>query len=396
VQGALRREGDTDYVVDMSPIFMDGVIVGGISVVKDVTEIQRLSTSLARFQRNNKQLLSSIRGINASKYTFDDIIHQSAVMARTVEQARAMALSRADIMITGESGTGKEVFAQAIHNTGPRRPFPFLALNCATLAPNVIESELFGYVEGAFTGARRGGRAGFFEVADGGTLFLDEVTELSLGAQAKLLRALQEKTIRRVGDTSERDTDVRVISAGNRNIREMVSRKRFRTDLFYRLNALHLSLPPLRERGEDVHLVAVYFLSKLVGRPMEQVSLSPAVREAFSRQPWPGNIRELRNIVEYAVHMGAKNRIEPAHLPDAFSVNTPGDPLDAPARTSASDVAETTTLTEAVAGVEKESLSRKLRAHGRSLAAKKIIAAELGISLTTLYAKLRKYGLRPE
>jgi transcriptional regulator with PAS, ATPase and Fis domain len=380
----------------MSPIFMDGVIVGGISVVKDVTEIQRLSTSLARFQRNNKQLLSSIRGINASKHTFDDIIHQSAVMARTVEQARAMALSRADIMITGESGTGKEVFAQAIHNTGPRRHFPFLALNCATLAPNVIESELFGYVEGAFTGARRGGRAGFFEVADGGTLFLDEVTELSLGAQAKLLRALQEKTIRRVGDTNERDTDVRVISAGNRNIREMVSRKRFRTDLFYRLNALHLSLPPLRERDGDVHLVAVYFLSKLVGRPMEQLSLSPAVMEAFSRQPWPGNIRELRNIVEYAVHMGAKNRIEPAHLPEAFSVNAPGEPLDAPARTSASDAAGTRTLTEAVAGVEKESLSRKLRAHGRSLAAKKIIAAELGISLTTLYAKLRKYGLRLE
>jgi transcriptional regulator with PAS, ATPase and Fis domain len=394
VQGALRREGDTDYVVDMSPIFMDGVIVGGISVVKDVTEIQRLSASLARFQRNNKQLLNSIRGFNAAKYTFDDIVHRSAVMTRTVEQARAMALSRADILITGESGTGKELFAQAIHNTGPRRPFPFIALNCATLAPNVIESELFGYVEGAFTGALRGGRAGFFEAADGGTLFLDEVTELPVGAQAKLLRALQEKTIRRVGDTNERDTDVRVITAGNGNIREMVARERFRTDLFYRLNALHLSLPPLRERGDDMLLVAEFFLSRLAGLPMEQVSLSAAVMEVFSRHAWPGNIRELRNIVEYAVHMGAKNRIGMAHIPEAFFMHTPGYPVGAPEQAIAPGVAEKTTLAEAAAGIEKAMLDRHLSARGRSLAAKKIIAAELGISLTTLYAKLRKYSLR--
>lgn len=394
VEGALRREGDTEYVVDMSPIFMDGVIVGGISVVKDVTEIHRLSAELTKFRRNNKQLWSSIRRFNAARHTFDDIIHQSDAMVRAVAQARAMALSRSDIMITGESGTGKEVFAQAIHNASTRRPFPFLALNCATLAPNVIESELFGYVEGAFTGARRGGKAGFFEMADGGTLFLDEVTELPLNAQAKLLRVLQEKTIRRVGDTSERDTDVRVITASNRNIHEFVNKKRFRLDLFYRLNALHLALPPLRERGDDVSLVARFFLAKLAGIPEEKASISPAVTGAFAKHAWPGNIRELRNIVEYAVHMGAKSCIEECHIPAAFSAGQSEPQICMGLRENLVPLdGGNSTLAESVNAVEREILRRKLRAHGETLTAKKIIAGELGISLTTLYAKISKYEL---
>lgn len=395
VEGALRNEGDIQYVVDMSPIFINGDIVGGISVVKDVTEIQRLSEDLSRFQRSNKQLKSSIRTINAAKYTFEDIVYQSSVMMEVVEQARAMALSRSDVMITGESGTGKEVFAQAIHNASPRKRYPFIALNCATLAPNVIESELFGYVDGAFTGAQRGGKAGFFEVADGGTLFLDEITELPMNAQAKFLRVLQEKTIRRVGDTSERDTDVRVITASNRNIHDIVVKNRFRTDLFYRLNTLHLHLPPLRARGDDITLVTRFFLGRLAGVSLEKVSISPAVAKVFAQHAWPGNVRELRNIVEYAVHMGARTQVDESHIPASFAsgLSTQSPHTPTPASNDILSGIGSKTLNQAVMAFEEEIIARKLKSHGESLAAKKNIAKELGISLTTLYTKINKYGL---
>ncbi|MDR3073310.1 MAG: sigma 54-interacting transcriptional regulator [Deltaproteobacteria bacterium] len=394
VEGALRREGDTEYVVDMSPIIMNGAIVGGISVVKDLTEVQRLAAEAARFQRSNKQLWSSIRQINAAKHTFDDIVHQSPLMADVVASARSMALSRSAVMIMGESGTGKEVFAQAIHNASLRKQSPFLALNCASLTPTVIESELFGYVDGAFTGAQRGGKAGFFEVADGGTLFLDEVTELPLSAQAKLLRVLQEKTIRRVGDTNERDADVRVIAASNRNLQEAVAGKRFRADLFYRLNVLPLHLPPLRERGNDVSLLARFFLGRLLGLQPGKVDISPAVTEAFTRHVWPGNVRELRNVMEYAVHMGVKTTLEERHIPASFQAAAPAAAESSPSRGEAAPgCGENASLADILGAVERDVLSRKLSARGQNLAAKKIIARELGISLTTLYAKLGKYQL---
>lgn len=394
MEGAYRREGAVEYVVDMSPIISDGQIVGGISVVKDVTEVKRLAEELERFQNSNKQLRSSIRRINTARYTFDDILFGSRVMEQITGRAKAMAVSSADVLITGESGTGKEVFAQAIHNASSRSRGPFLALNCATLSPSVIESELFGYGDGAFTGAKRGGKAGFFEVAEGGTLFLDEVTELPLNAQAKLLRVLQERTVRRVGETDEIPMDVRVITASNRNITDLVSRGLFRNDLFYRLNTLYLDLPPLRDRGQDALVLALFFFRNFTGMRADKGSLANSVIAAFLQYPWPGNIRELRNIVEYAVHMGAKEYLEGKHLPQHIFTHprkewvSPGSVED-----GAVPLEENMTLARVAMHAERHAIAAKLREHGVDLAAKKRIAEELGVSLTTLYAKISKYGL---
>ena len=392
VEGAYRREGDVDYVVDMSPIYHDGQIVGGISVVKDMTEVQRLSKELARFQRSNKQLRSSLRQINTARYTFADIVGESPAMKQVLLRAKSMAASSVDILITGESGTGKEVFAQAMHNASPRSRGPFLALNCATLSPNFIESELFGYADGAFTGARRGGKEGFFEVADGGTLFLDEVTELSMEAQAKLLRVLQEKAVRRVGETNEIPMDVRVIAASNRNMPELVSKGLFRGDLFFRINTLHLEVPPLRDRADDIPLLAHFFARQIFTQPEAEIFFAPAALAALCHYPWPGNVRELRNAIEYAAHMGSGDCIVPAQLPvNIFSLPFGPEKESAMLRAGVPAVYEQQSLAAIVAEAEKSAILAKLRQHGESLPAKKLIAAELGISLTTLYAKISKY-----
>lgn len=394
VEGAYRREGEVEYVVDMSPIKNGETIVGGISVVKDVTEIKRLAAELERIQNSNKQLRSSIRRINTARYTFDDIVYESRAMGQIVNRAKAMAVSGADVLITGESGTGKEVFAQAVHNASPRSRGPFLALNCATLSPSVIESELFGYGDGAFTGAKRGGKAGFFEVAEGGTLFLDEITELPLNAQAKLLRVLQERTVRRVGETGEIPMDVRVITASNRNIVDLVSKGLFRNDLFYRLNTLYLDLPPLRDRGQDVLALALFFFRKFAGLGPDKGSLANGVVAAFLQYPWPGNIRELRNMVEYAVHMGAKEYIENKHLPQHIFANPhKGWIAQAVVEDECDTVEKNVSLSKVVMQAERDAIAAKLREYGVDLESKKRIAKDLCVSLTTLYTKLNKYNL---
>ena len=384
VEGAYRREGDVEYVVDMSPMYHDGQIIGGISVVKDVTEVQRLSVELARFQRSNKQLRSKLRSINTAQYTFNDIVGESTAIQQLVRKAKSMATGTVDILISGESGTGKEVFAQAVHNASPRARGPFLALNCATLAPNFIESELFGYGEGAFTGAKRGGKEGFFEVADGGTLFLDEVTELSVESQAKLLRVLQERTVRRMGETNETPMNVRVVAASNRNMSKLVHEGLFRSDLYYRLNALQIEIPPLRERREDILPLAVFFASRIWRMPENTIRFDPDAALALKRYSWPGNVRELRNAIEYAAHMEAGGHVVPASLPaNIFSL------ADTPARTNYKGLS----LEEITAQAEKEAITAMLQEYGETLAAKKTIAAELDISLTTLYTKINKYRL---
>ncbi len=318
------------------------------------------------------------------------IIGQSTSLAEVFRTLTKVAPTDSTVLVTGESGTGKEVFAQAMHNASPRSRGPFLALNCATLAPNFIESELFGYADGAFTGAKRGGKEGFFEVADGGTLFLDEVTELSTEAQAKLLRVLQEKAVRRVGETDEIPMDVRVIAASNRNMREMVDKGLFRSDLFYRLNALHLEVPPLRDRRDDIPLLARFFARRIWKQPEEDAVFDPAALAALCRYPWPGNVRELRNAVEYASHMGSGSRIVPSSLPaNIFSLPEGASPAER--RMDLFDA--TRSLDEIVAQAEKTAICAKLRERGEDLAAKKAIAAELGISLTTLYAKISKHGI---
>ena len=250
---------------------------------------------------------------HAAKYTFDNIIGVSPAIERVREIAGKMAGTKASILITGESGTGKELFAQAIHNASGRRNGPFIALNCGALPENLLESELFGYVDGAFTGARKGGKLGLFEFAHQGTLFLDEVEGMSPMLQVKLLRVIQEHEVMRLGDTRLISIDVRIIAATNRNLEQLVLKGEFREDLYYRLNTLPINLPPLRERPEDI-IPLVEMFSRENGSVFE---LSPAVRQALKNHYWRGNVRELKNCAHYFSFLD-KAVLEYEDLPPGF------------------------------------------------------------------------------
>ena len=232
---------------------------------------------------------------HTARYTFDDIISISPAMERIKKIAEKMAATRSSVLITGESGTGKELFAQAIHNASERKNEPFIALNCAALPENLLESELFGYEDGAFTGARKGGKPGLFESADKGTLFLDEVEGMSPMLQAKLLRVIQEQEVMRVGASQLISIDVRILAATNRDLEELVNEGNFREDLYYRLNTLPVNIPPLRERREDILPLMYHFMKK----NNASYHLSQQVCQILKEHPFRGNIRELRNYAEY-------------------------------------------------------------------------------------------------
>ena len=245
-----------------------------------------------------------------SKYVFDDIIGQSDIMLRTKQIAARMARTESAILLTGESGTGKELFAHSIHNASRRRDMPFVAINCAALSESLLESELFGYDEGAFTGAKKGGKLGLFEYAHRGTLFLDEIEGMSQTLQVKLLRVLQEKEFMRVGGNRIIPTDVRIIAASNEDILELVHQGAFRKDLYYRLNTLPIAIPPLRDRGEDLFLIARHLMEK----NGVCFTFSPQAQAVLRAYPWEGNVRELANLVEYLSMLG-KDQVEAEDLP---------------------------------------------------------------------------------
>ncbi|MDR3542190.1 MAG: sigma-54-dependent Fis family transcriptional regulator [Desulfosporosinus sp.] len=244
--------------------------------------------------------------------------HSSATL-RTLERASKVAMTHSSVLIHGESGTGKEIIARTIHQLSPRSDGPFVALNCASLSSSLVESELFGYVEGAFTGARRGGKPGKFELANKGTIFLDEIGDMPLNVQIALLRVLQEKEVSRVGDTKAVKVDVRVLAASHKDLSVLVATDKFRLDLFYRLKVVTLELPPLRERTEDIHDLVPYFIRKACasfGSPI--LGIQPEVYDYLLAQPWPGNVRELENCIESMVALAEGPVITVADLPDEF------------------------------------------------------------------------------
>ncbi|CAH2214589.1 sigma-54 interaction domain-containing protein [Tepidibacter aestuarii] len=247
---------------------------------------------------------------HVSKYTFDDIIGISEEINNTKEIAKRMAKSNSSILIIGETGTGKELFAQAVHNESYRKEGPFVAINCGAFQESLLQSELFGYEEGSFTGAKKGGKLGLFEIAHNGTLFLDEIGEMDLNLQAKLLRVIQEKQVRRLGSDRLIDIDVRIIAATNRELKELVKEKKFRKDLYFRLNVLPLDIKPLRQRKEDIILI----LENIKKSLKSKFSLSNEVEKIFLNYNWEGNVRELKNIIEYLANLDEKI-IQFHHLP---------------------------------------------------------------------------------
>ena len=324
---------------------------------------------------------------------FESLIGNSPELRRVIAQAQRVARSNSTVLILGESGTGKELLARAIHQASERRNHPLIAINCAAIPDNLLESELFGYEEGAFTGARRGGKLGKFELAHKGTIFLDEVADLPLSLQPKLLRVLQERQFERVGGTRPISVDVRVIAATNDDLGRRVEEGRFRSDLYYRLNVIPLSLPPLRARGDDVIVLAEHLVDKyrqLLHSPVK--SLSPAARQILSNHPWPGNVRELENAIEYALNMAAEPEIAPDDLPPnlrKYHQASPDASILPPLATG-------TRLEDALAAYESDILRRALAKYGNTAEAKVKIADALSISVATLYRKLAKHGLGAE
>ncbi len=316
------------------------------------------------------------------RYTIDNIIGNSPQMKELKKLIRKVARGPSSILITGDSGTGKELVAQALHTLSTRRNCPFIKVNCAALPKNLLESELFGYREGAFTGARKGGQKGKFQLAHGGTIFLDEIGDMPLSMQAKLLRVLQEREIERLGDNKIIPIDVRVIASTNQNIIKMVSQGTFRKDLYYRLNVINLTLPPLRERPEDLHLLVHHFITKFNAEfGLEIAGITDEVRNLFETYEWPGNIRELENMMERAFNLVEGNYIEIKHLPHYMQ------------NTRFQEKKTTTTsnnLPALIEQVEKKALARALINNNGNKAR---AAQELGISRAWLYKKLKHYNI---
>ncbi|MFZ5942682.1 MAG: sigma 54-interacting transcriptional regulator [Bacillota bacterium] len=302
INGEIRVIHNITYICDLTPIRLNNENLGAIISFKELSELQDLEHNVRRklYQKGH-----------IARYKFEDIIRSdNSLLERVIEKARFYAEVDSTILIQGESGTGKEMFVQSIHNASSRNGKPFVAVNCTVIPENLLESELFGYADGAFTGAKKGGKPGLFELAHGGTLFLDEIGEISEQVQARLLRVLEEKQIMRVGDDKVIPINVRIICATNKNLKDMVIKGVFREDLYYRINILRLELPPLRERREDIGKLTNNFI-QLYGSKLRKTNLE-LDNEGMSlliNYDWPGNIRELKNIVERLVIVSNKEII---------------------------------------------------------------------------------------
>jgi PAS domain S-box-containing protein len=377
--GIKRKVNDVEYIADISPILVKDKVIGAISVVRDITEVVALSNKLRDYTHRVLELRNKVREIHRAHYRFEDIISRSKEMEKTKDRARRVAASDMPVLVLGESGSGKELFAHAIHNAGLRSNSPFVPVNCAAFSPQLLSSELFGYEEGAFTGALKGGKLGLFEIANGGTLFLDEIGDMEYELQSKLLRVLETGEFMRIGGTKPIKVDVRIISATNREIEKLIHEKRFREDLFYRLNVISLEIPPLRMRVQDISPLVEYYLDRLSVRLKKRYTASDKTLNILNQYHYPGNVRELFNIIEFAVSACEAQEIMPNDLPILSKVR----PQSALNRA----------LSDSTRSSEKEAITEVLKNFGRSVDGKRKAAAQLGISLATLYNKIRQYNI---
>ena len=322
------------------------------------------------------------RSALSAKYSWDDIVGSGPAIAKAVARGQAAARRNAPVFLNGESGTGKELFAQAIHNASARCHGPFVAINCSALPDSLADSMLFGYIDGTFTGARKGGQAGVFEQADGGTLLLDEITEVNVDIQAKLLRVIQEREVCRIGSVKPLPIDVRIVVTSNRDLYRRMREGLFREDLYYRLNVIDIHLPPLRERREDIPAIVdsiVAGLAHSIGHSIREIR--PDAMQWLTAQPWPGNVRELRNVLERAVSLAEGEVLYLHHFDRGDSAP------EAPAVAAPAVIG--THLSDRVAHLEEASILDALR---RNAGHRGKTAEELGISVTTLWRRMRRIG----
>lgn len=378
ILGAKRIVDDVTYVVNMVPIFSGGEVVGGVSVLNEIGDIVKLTEQLNASNLKIKKLEKHVKRLGNARYKFDDIVSDSDLSKESKALAKKVAQTTSNVLIFGESGTGKELYAQAIHNASDRKDAPFVAINCAMFDHQLLESELFGYEEGAFTGAKKGGKLGLFEIAEGGTLFLDEISEMSYGLQARLLRVLQERIMRRIGGVEEIAIDVRIISATNKDLEHMVHEHTFRKDLYYRLSVFPIRLAPLRHRKEDILPLATSFLEEMSNRLGHRISLSKEARDIFLSYDWHGNVREIRNTIEFAGNLLEGYEITAEHLPAKIQKEAVKQKLMA-----------IKPLSEHIKALETREIEKALATFGDTLEGKKKAAEALGISLATLYNKMK-------
>ncbi len=373
--GPAKRE----VIVSVAPIFIDGAIRGSVGTIHDISEIMALTEELAHARKLIRRL--------EARYTWDDIVGSSVALNIAKEHAMRAAETPATVLLRGESGTGKELFAHAIHNASRRSRGQFVRVNCAALPEQLLESELFGYEEGAFTGASKGGKRGLFEEASRGTIFLDEIGDITAPLQKKLLRVLQEKEIMKVGSTAPISVDVRVIAATNAKLEQKIKEGSFREDLYYRLNVLPIQIPPLRSIKEDISQIANHLLVRLnqdYGRQVERIT--DEAMDTLRQYQWPGNVRELESIIGRAmINMKpAEKTIEVTHLP-LFECESIGQII------LASSAGPIRPLDQVVAEAEKAAIERALH---ETRGNREQAAQLLETAVRNLYYKIKKYGIK--
>lgn len=364
----------SDGIFNITPLMRNGTVSAVIFHFTALPHLEQMEEQI--------RIESYIKGHKA-KYTFQNLIGKSGAIQRAIKNAELFAKYDSNILLIGETGTGKEIFSQSIHNSSRRSGQPFVALNCGALPPNLLESELFGYVEGAFTGASRKGKKGLFEIANQGTIFLDEISEMDANGQLRLLRVLEEREVMRIGSDSVIPVNVRVIAACNKDLAKLVKNGSFREDLFYRLNVLTIQIPALRERGNDVFLLAEYYLDIYSQKYQKTVQLSSASASMLTSYPWPGNVRQLRNFCERLVIVADDYQLSPEFIKDqlqqAYQFYDHTDDMDTAVLPALS-----------LPGSERDNILLALR---QTKGNRQQTASLLNISTSTLWRKMKKYGI---
>ncbi|WP_246476527.1 sigma 54-interacting transcriptional regulator [Salicibibacter cibi] len=379
-----RLQGQ-ELVVHRLPIWKNGQVIGavGILVYEGISEIRQVLQRMERLQTTDKQSEKQMsrEPLAQGPTHFDDIIGESPGISKAKKIGRKASKAKATVLITGESGVGKEPFARAIHEDGSRSSGPFVAVNCAAIPENLLESELFGYMQGAFTGTRNNGKPGKVELASGGTLFLDEIGDMPHTTQAKILRVLQEKEVDRVGGTTPIPVDFRLIAATNKDLKKQMEEDKFREDLFYRLHVMPLHIPPLRDRKQDIPLIIADRLPKLSEEnETQETTIEKEVLERMFQYDWPGNVRELLNVLEQMFHLCEDDHIRLEDLPDGFNEQT--------------QVTESLSEWQERKQKQEEKFERKQieKVLGEVDGNKSKAAKRLGISRATLYNKLSRFS----
>jgi PAS domain S-box-containing protein len=380
-----QTKNGRSIMVTGSPVFNEqGEIVRVVTNVRDISEIYELRQELIKAQEMEKLYYQQL-GSEWSKGKDKGPVAVSTVMKNIFALASKVSSVDATVLILGDSGVGKEVVAKYIHENSPRNEGPFITINCGAIPEQLLESELFGYAPGAFTGAIKNGKAGLFEMAQGGTLFLDEIGELPLNLQVKILRALETREIIRVGSCKSIPIDVRILAATNRNLEEMVKKNEFREDLFYRLNVIQIKIPPLRERVEDIAPLSIYFLNLFNARYGQKKRITYDVIKELERYHWPGNIRELKNVIERMVIVSSGEFLQIGDLP-WYDKSTEDKPINS------INISGVIPIAEAIEEMEKQILQNAIKEYKTS----RKIAKAIGVDQSTVIRKIKKYGLKTD